>query len=192
MTTALRMRQNPHNSGDFVISQYSSVTDDVTNARRSERSFVTMTVSCEFLVFRVFSYPQNFDGSVCYALSKLGLSGLTLKNEQKQAIYAVYGRKDVFVYLLTGFSESISFQILPFLFDHKRALVDGKKRSCVTVSPRIALMVDQVGNLMKSGVQAVISCYSRESSVGGEKSLATESNFISASHISRNSGPYRK
>ena len=103
-----------------------------------------------------------------------------------------YGGKDVFVCLLTGFSESISFQILPFLFDHKRALVDGKKRSCVIVSPRIALKVDQVRNLRKSGVQAVISCYSRESSVVGKKSLATESSFTSASHTSRNSGPYQK
>ena len=94
--------------------------------------------------------------------------------------------------LLTGFGERVSFQILSFLFDHKRALVDGKKRSCVIVSPRIALMVDQVRNLRKSGVQAVISYDSRESSVVGKKSLATESSFRSASRVSRSSGPYQK
>ena len=32
-------------------------------------------------------------------------------------------------------------------------------------------MVDQVGNLRKNGVQAVISCYSRESSVVGKSPL---------------------
>ena len=101
-------------------------------------------------------------------------------------------RMSLFICQLHGFGESVCFQILHFLFDHKRSLVGGKKRSCVIVSPRIALMVDQVRNLRKSGVQAVISCNLRESSVVGKKSLATENSFTSASHISRSSGPYQK
>ena len=140
-----------------------------------------MAVSCVSCT----SSSQNFDDGVCYALSKLGLSDLKLKNEQKEAIYEVYGGKDVFVCLPTGFGKSVCFQILPFLFDHKRGLVGGVKRCCaIIVSPLIALMVDQVKNLRKNGVQAVIiSCGSRESSVVEKEFLATDSSLMSASHI---------
>ncbi len=132
---------------------------------------MAVSVSCS-------SSSQNFEDGVCYALSQLGLSDLQLKNEQKQAIYAIYGGKDVFICLPTGLGKSICFQILPFLFDHKRGLVGGKRRSCAIV----ALMVDQVRNLRKSGVQAVIiSCGSRGSSVVGKN--AAENSVTSASHI---------
>ena len=96
------------------------------------------------------SSSTNFEDGLCNALSKLGLSNLQLKNEQKQAIY---GGKDVFLYLPTGLGKSIWFQILPLLFDHKRGLVGGEKRSCATiVYPLIALMAGQVWNMRKSGV----------------------------------------
>ena len=124
--------------------------------------------------------------TVCdYALSKLGLSNLQLKNEQKQAIHVIYGGKEVSVYLTTGFGKSIWFQIMPFLFDHKRGLVGCKKRSCaIIVYPLIALMVDQVRNLRKSGVQAmIISCDSRESSIVGKDFLVTESIVTSGSYM---------
>ena len=101
------------------------------------------------------SSSQNFENGLCYILSQLGLSDLQLKNEQKQAIYAIYVGKDVLVCLPTGFGKSICFQTLPFLFDYKRSLVDGKKTSCVIImSPLIALilMVDQFGNLRKNVV----------------------------------------
>ena len=118
----------------------------------SERLFATMAVSVS-----CSSSSQNFEDGVRYALSQLGLSDLQLKNEQKLAIHAIFGGKDVFVCLPTGFGKSICFQILPFLFNHKHGLFGGKKRSCaIIVSPFIALMVDQVRNLRKSGVQAVI------------------------------------
>ena len=48
-------------------------------------------VSC--IVFANSS--QNVDYGVCYALFRLGPSDLKLKNEQKEAIYTVYGGRDV-------------------------------------------------------------------------------------------------
>ena len=128
---------------------------------------------------------MNFEDGLCYVLSKLRLSNLQLKNEQKQAIHAIYGGKDVCVYLPTGFGNSIWFQILPFLFNHTCGLVGGMKRSCANiVYPLIALTVDQVRNLRKRGVQAVmILCDTRESSVVGKEFLAMESSVTSASHI---------
>jgi ATP-dependent DNA helicase RecQ len=63
------------------------------------------------------------------------------------------GGKDVFVCLPTGFGKSLCFQALPFLFDHRCA----SRRNCVIVfSPLVALMADQVKNLKKKGVQAVV------------------------------------
>ena len=142
----------------------------------SERLFAAMAVSCVSRTSSSQNFDDDFDNGVCYALLRLGLSDLKMKNEQKQAIYAMYSGKDVFICLPTGFGKSICFQIhvLPFLFDHKHGLVGGKKRSCaIIVSPLIALMVDQVRNLRKSGVQAVIiSCGSRENSVVGKEFLA--------------------
>ena len=123
---------------------YSSITDDIKLV--SEQLFVRMAVSVS-----CSSSSQNFDDSLCYTLSQLGLSDLQLKNDQKQAMFAIYGGKGVFVRLPTAFGKIICFQILPFLFDHKCGLVGGKKRNCaVIVSPLIALMVDQVRNLTKS------------------------------------------
>ena len=147
----------------------------------SEHLFAAMAVSCSSRT----SSSQNFDDGVCYALSKLGLSDLSLKKEQKQAIYAVYSGKDVFVCLPTGFGKSACFHILPFLFDHKRGLVGGGNGSCaIIVSPLTALMADQVRSLRKNGVQAVIIAGgSRESSVVDKECLATEKSFTSASHI---------
>ena len=169
----------------FVISQYSSVADDVING---ERLFAAMAVSCVSCEVSCTSSSQNFDDGVCYALSQLGLSDLKLTSEQKEAIYAVYSGKDVFVCLPTGFGKSVCCQLLPFLFDPSvvwRCLVGGMKRSCaIIVSPLIALMVDQVRNLRRNGVQAVIiSCGSIERSVVGKEFFATDSSLASASHV---------
>ena len=56
----------------------------------SERLFATMAVSVS-----CSSSSQNFEDGVRYALSQLGLSDLQLKNEQKLAIHAIFGGKDV-------------------------------------------------------------------------------------------------
>ena len=131
------------------------------------------------------SSSQNFTDSVNYALSKLGMSHLKLKDEQKQAIQAAYDGKDVFVFLPTGFGKSVCFQSLPFLFDHKLGLTDGSKKKCViVVSPLISLMVDQVRTLQRKGINAVvISSNSSENSVVDREFRATQKSLTSASLI---------
>jgi len=129
------------------------------------------------------SCSQN---SVTYALSKLQMLHLKLKEEQEKAICTVYEGKDVFVLLPTGYGKSICFQILPYLYDHKLGLVndDSEKSSVIVVSPLIALMVDQVRNLRGHGVEAVIiSSGSRESSVVEKEFLATDKSLQTASLI---------
>ena len=81
----------------------------------SECLFAAMAVSCSSRT----SSSQNFDDGVCYGLSQLGLSDLSLKKDQKQAICVVYSGKVLFVCLPTGFGKSVFFHILPFLFDYK-------------------------------------------------------------------------
>ena len=107
-----------------------------------------------------------------------------------------HGWKDDVVWSLTGFSEIASpFGYFTSSSNTSITLVDGKKRSCVIVSSdELRLMVAQVRNLTNTGVQAVISCYSRDEQrfALGTKSLATETNVTSSGHISRNSGPHRQ
>ena len=141
-----------------------------------------MAVMATSLSTDASSSSQNFDDAVNYALSQLGMSHLSLKQEQKLSIRAVYDRKDVFVFLPTGYGKSICFQTLPFLFDYKLG-ASQTKSSVVVVSPLIALMVDQVKSLRKRGVDAVvISSGSREGIVDKEF-CATEKSLQSASLI---------
>ena len=58
-----------------------------------------------------------------YVLVQLGKPQLSLKEEQKQAIHAIYSGSDVFVWLLTEFGKSKCFQTLPFVFAFKHCIV---------------------------------------------------------------------
>ena len=131
------------------------------------------------------SSSQNFTDGVEYALRKLGMAHIRLKDQQKQAIVAAYEGKDAFVFLPTGFGKSVCFQVLPFLFDHKLGLTDGSEKKCViVVSPLISLMVDQVRSLKSKGVHAVvISSNSSENSIVDREFRATESSLTRASLI---------
>ncbi len=98
-----------------------------------------------------------FGQSIDYALGKLNSSHLSLKDEQRQAVQAIFERRDVFVWLPTGFGKSICFQTLPFMMDYKLGLVgSGKTSAVVVVSPLVSLMVEQVQNLRSLGVKASI------------------------------------
>ena len=129
----------------------------------------------------------TFTDALGYAPSQLRLSNLHLKDQQREAILAVYKKHDTFVFLPTGFGKSICFQVLPFLFDHKLGLVQGQNRSCVViVFPLVSLMVDQIRILrerVQSGVQAVVITGLRESSIVDREFRATEKNLQSATFI---------
>ena len=56
----------------------------------------------------------NFTSASSYALSSLKMDKLQLKAKQVEAIRMVYERRDVFVWLPTGYGKSICFQVLPY------------------------------------------------------------------------------
>ena len=58
-----------------------------------------------------------FTDALSYALSCVGLSTITLKQEQLTAIRYLYQRKDIFLWLPNGFGKSVCYEVLPFLFD---------------------------------------------------------------------------
>ena len=70
------------------------------------------------------------------------MTRITVKEEQRSSMRAVYEGSDVFVWLPTGYGKSLCYQALPFLMDYKKGLVDsGKSCGVLVVSPLIALMV---------------------------------------------------
>ena len=100
---------------------------------------------------------SDFDAALTYALEHIGRPSVQLKPQQRASIQAVYDRRDVFIWLPTGFGKSICFTTLPFTYDHKLKRVGTGSCSLVLViSPLISLMVDQVENLRAAGVRATI------------------------------------
>ena len=59
------------------------------------------------------------ESSIQYALNKVGYPSVTLKSPQRECIEYVYHRKDVFLWLPTGFGKSLCYEVLPFIFDSK-------------------------------------------------------------------------
>ena len=94
----------------------------------------------------VSSGKTAFGQAVSYALSKVG----------KPEMVHVYNGKDVFVWLPTGYSKSICYEVLPFIFDHKRGRSEGWSVNSVVVaiSPLVSLMINQVSALCERGVAA--------------------------------------
>ena len=65
----------------------------------------------------------------------------------------IYERKDVFLWLPTGFGKSLCYRVLPFVFDDKL----GRNNSiAIVVSPPISLMIDQVRSLRSRLVRVAI------------------------------------
>ena len=97
----------------------------------------------------VSSGKTAFAQAVSYALSKVGKPEMVLKNEQLTAIQHVYNGKDVSVWLPTGCGKSICYEVLPFIFDHKRGRSEGWSVNSVVVviSPLVPLMINQVSTL---------------------------------------------
>ena len=58
----------------------------------------------------------SFQAALSYALDRLGKRMLQLKPEQEAAILSIYNRKDVFMWLPTGFGKTIDAT----LEQHKR------------------------------------------------------------------------
>ena len=84
---------------------------------------------------------SSFSGALSYALRRLKMTRITVKEEQRSSMRAVYEGSDVFMWLPTGYGKSLCYQALRFLKDYKKGLVDsGKSCGVLVVSPVIALM----------------------------------------------------
>lgn len=127
-----------------------------------------------------FTAAVMFEDSIVYALSVLDSNHLTLKEEQRSSVQAVYEGKDVLVWLPTSYGKSLCYQVLPFVFYHKLGLVGSKNTSSVLIiSPLISLMIDQVKSLRSRNVK----CSIISSSVGVENLQASESSLLSDSFL---------
>ena len=127
---------------------------------------------------------SGLSAAIAFSLDQLGLSHVSLKEEQRSAIEAVYQGHDVFVCLPTGYGKRLCYQTLPFVMDFRsRARQEASNSAIIVVSPLIALMEDQVGGLRKRGVKACIisssSALSKEN-ICTEHSLGTDQLFFCA------------
>ena len=68
--------------------------------------------------------------------------GYTLKEEQRKVLCSFVGDEDVFAVLPTGYSKSLCYQCLPFIFDSLRT--DGLQSIVLVISPLVAIIKDQV------------------------------------------------
>ena len=77
---------------------------------------------CSFGVPSMSSVASaEFEQATSYALERLKCSDLKLNSEQVEAIRHVYGGRDVFVWLPTGFGKSICDEVLSLTFDYRSA-----------------------------------------------------------------------
>ena len=56
------------------------------------------------------SSSNTFSSALSYALERLGMPNLILKEEQRKSVEVVYQGNFVFVWLPTGFGKSICYQ----------------------------------------------------------------------------------
>lgn len=116
---------------------------------------------------------ERFAAALAFSLEKLGISHVSLKEEQRLAVKAIYDGKDVFVWLPTGFGKSLCYQTLPFVMDYKLGCKDNHS-AVLVVSPLVALMIDQVQSLRRRGVKCSIVTSTR---AVAKEYLATDSNL---------------
>ena len=69
------------------------------------------------LALAMASSSFDFDRALAYALSCVKQEGLSLKDQQVEAVKLLPEGKDVFVWFLTGYGKSICYQLLHFIFD---------------------------------------------------------------------------
>ena len=93
---------------------------------------------------------MEFDSALQMAKQRARIT-FDLKAEQREALSALYERKDVMCLLPTGFGKSAIFQLAPFLLD-----TSSDSGVTIVVAPLNAIMKEQVMKLCKKGVAA---CY---------------------------------
>ena len=136
-------------------------------------------------VSRSHSSPhQSFNDAVHHALLRLEMSHLTLKDKQVEAISAVYGGSDVFVFLPTGFGKASVFKFFPSCSTTRWVAFLVRMRTVIVISPLVSLMVDQVRTLRRRNIEAVvIFSRSQDNTLVDREFRATESGVAKASLI---------
>ncbi len=130
----------------------------------------------------VSASSEDFSSALTFSLGQLKLPGLSLKEEQRAAIKAVYEGKDVFVSLPTGYGKSLCYQTLPFVLSYKQARTSS---AVIVMSPLIALMEDQVSGLKRRGVKASITSSDSvtKEHICTEEGLATDNLFFCSPEV---------
>ena len=75
--------------------------------------------------------------------------GYTVKEEQRKVLCSFVGGEEVFAVLSTGYSKTLCYQCLPFIFDSLRT--DGLESVILFISPLVAIIKDQVRKHPSSG-----------------------------------------
>ena len=65
------------------------------------------------------SSTASFPDALPYLVAQLLVSDISVKDEQRLAIRAVYEGRDLFVRLPTSYGKSLCYQALPFVMDFK-------------------------------------------------------------------------
>ena len=77
----------------------------------------------------------QFSAAVGHTICRIRKTGILLKPEQVQAAYQ---RRDVFLWLLTGFSKSIDYEVLPFFLHLSVALKYKCYMCCLGMMDQVA------------------------------------------------------
>ena len=81
------------------------------------------------------TYDEEFSGSVSFALSSINQDHVVLRQKQLEVLQIVYRGHDVFAWFPTGYSKSLCYQLLLYMFDVKLGLTKAapSERSVVLV-----------------------------------------------------------
>ena len=74
------------------------------------------------------SSSDTFSSALSYTLELLGTPNLTLNEEQRKSLEAVYQGNSVFVWVPTGFGKSICYQ--SFVIEYKKGQRGSTLRYC--------------------------------------------------------------
>lgn len=99
---------------------------------------------------------RQFDDALSFSLQCLSCSDLTLKPKQREILFNLFAKRNVFAWLPTGYGKSICYQVLPFLLSSSSSAAGPRAGLVIVVSPLVSLMVEQTRALRKVGVKAAI------------------------------------
>ena len=75
-----------------------------------------------------------FERQLAFSCERVGHANLSMKAEQKEAVWQLYNGNDVFVWLPTGYGKSLCYELLPFLLECQHGV-------CVCVFSMVSVCV---------------------------------------------------